>query len=778
MGERLRSQHPPTDPPGVLRARAAAKINLALLVGARRDDGFHEVVSVMQAVGLWDDLEVAVAAHGFGLEVDGEGLPPDESNLVLVAARELARRSLDLPGVRFRLRKGIPISAGLGGGSADGAAALLALDRLWQLHLPSVNLRVMATEIGSDVPFCLSGGSQVGTGRGERLGAAPVKGTLWWVVAIDSDGLGTAPVYQHYDELGLARPLEDRWPSALLEALAAGDLERIGASLTNDLEPAAFDLHPALEAGKDKLLEAGAVGAVMSGSGPPLTARPGTIRAREQTPDGGWCNGSTAAFGAVRSRFESLPASSGLERRPEAGDRNRRPEAGDRNMGGRRPMALSVVVLAAGEGKRFRSALPKPLHRAAGRPLLWHVLAATAGLGAERTVVVVGRGADEVRTAVDSFGFGQVDFAVQPELRGTGDAVAAALPLLPTAGEVLVLYGDTPLLTAGTLERLLAAHRRGGAQATVLTARLPDPTGLGRVLRGPGGAVTGVVEQRDATAEQRAITEVNAGFYVFERRALAGLARLQPDNDQGEYYLPALIPLLLEAGGPGVTVVDPATTYVDTDVEVGQDTVLEPLTFLEAGTRVGAGCSIGPNTRLIACTVGDEATVTQAVAVQSHVGARAVVGPFAYLRPGVELGPGSKVGTYVEVKKSSIGRGSKVPHLTYVGDAEIGEDVNVGAGTVFVNYDGRDKHRTVVGDGSFIGSDTMLVAPLTIGEGAQTAAGSTITKDVPPGALAIERAVQRTVEGWAARRRRRQATPHHTSDHEQTGGSGSEGGGQ
>src|SRR6266542_879924 len=230
MGERLRSQHPPTDPPGVLRARAAAKINLALLVGARRDDGFHEVVSVMQAVGLWDDLEVAVAAHGFGLEVDGEGLPPDESNLVLVAARELARRSLDLPGVRFRLRKGIPISVSL------------------------------------------SGGSQVGTGRGERLGAAPVKGTLWWVVAIDSDGLGTAPVYQHYDELGLARPLEDRWPSALLEALAAGDLERIGASLTNDLEPAAFDLHPALEAGKDKLLEAGAVGAVMSGSGPTLLA--------------------------------------------------------------------------------------------------------------------------------------------------------------------------------------------------------------------------------------------------------------------------------------------------------------------------------------------------------------------------------------------------------------------------------------------------------------------------------------------------------------------------
>ena len=468
----------------------------------------------------------------------------------------------------------------------------------------------------------------------------------------------------------------------------------------------------------------------------------------------------------------------------------------------RRPMSLSVVVLAAGEGKRFRSALPKPLHRAAGRPLLWHVLAAAAGLGAERTVVVVGRSADEVRAAVGSFGFGQVSFAVQQELRGTGDALAAALPLLPADGEVLVLYGDTPLLTAGTLERLLAAHRSGGAQATLLTARLKDPTGLGRVLRGPDGAVTGVVEERDATAEQRAITEINAGFYVFQRRALDGLARLEPDNDQGEYYLPALVPLLLEAGGrvasseapadevlgvndraqlaaatavlrrrtlerllaAGVTVVDPATTYVDTDVDVGQDTVLEPLTFLEAGTRIGAGCTIGPNTRLVACRVDDEATVIQAVAVQSHIGARAMVGPFAYLRPGVELGPGGKVGTYVEVKKSSIGRGSKVPHLTYVGDAEIGEDVNVGAGTVFVNYDGERKHRTVVGDGAFIGSDTMLVAPLTIGDGAQTAAGSTITKDVPPGALAIERAVQRVIEGWVARRRRRNRD--HSSDHQ------------
>lgn len=271
MGEqRLPTQKPPTDPPTVLRARAAAKVNLALLVGARRDDGFHEVVSVMQAVGLWDDLEVAIAAGGFGLEVEGDGLPPDESNLVLVAARELARRSLGLPGVRFRLRKGIPVSAGLGGGSADGAAALLALDRLWQLHLPAVNLHAMAAEIGSDVPFCLVGGSRVGSGRGEKLRDAPTRGTQWWVVAIDAEGLDTAAVYRRYDELGLARPLGDRQPSELLAALAAGDVARIGAALANDLEPAAFDLLPRLKSGKERLIEAGAVGAVMSGSGPTL----------------------------------------------------------------------------------------------------------------------------------------------------------------------------------------------------------------------------------------------------------------------------------------------------------------------------------------------------------------------------------------------------------------------------------------------------------------------------------------------------------------------------
>ena len=454
---------------------------------------------------------------------------------------------------------------------------------------------------------------------------------------------------------------------------------------------------------------------------------------------------------------------------------------------------LSVVVLAAGEGKRFRSAVPKPLHPVAGRPLLWHVLAAAGPLKADRTVVVVGAGADQVAAAVEGFDLGPVELAVQASQRGTGDALAAALPLLEGGGDVLVLSGDTPLVSTALLERLLDAHRSARAAATLATSTLQDPTGYGRVLRDPGGTVTGIVEERDASAAQRELREVSVGMYVFRRPALDGLAELRPDNDQGEYYLPDLVPKVLAGGGRvataeapeeeargvndrielaaaeallrrrllerlmlgGVTVTDPATTYVDADVEVGQDTVLAPLTFLEAGTRVGSRCRLGPNVRLVGCTVGDDATVAQAVAVDATIGPRVAVGPFASLRPGTQLAEGSKAGTFVEVKNSTVGPGSKVPHLSYVGDADIGAGANVGAGTVFVNYDGVRKHRTVVGDGAFIGSDTMLVAPVTVGSGAQTAAGSTITKDVPPDALAIERSDQRTIEGWAARRRRR-----------------------
>jgi 4-diphosphocytidyl-2-C-methyl-D-erythritol kinase len=254
----------------LLRVRAAAKVNLGLYVGPLRPDRYHEVVSVMQAIGIWDELEVEVVPEGLGLDVEGGGLPPGETNLVLVAARELARRSRDLPGARFRLRKGIPVSAGLGGGSADGAAALVSLDRLWGLHLPAVNLAAMAAEVGADVPFCIGGGTRVATGRGDKVREVPSGATSWWVVGIDAERLGTEDVYRRFDELDLAAPLQDRWPTGLLDALRAGDLEGIAASLHNDLEPAAFDLLPGLAASKQRLLDAGALGAIMSGSGPTM----------------------------------------------------------------------------------------------------------------------------------------------------------------------------------------------------------------------------------------------------------------------------------------------------------------------------------------------------------------------------------------------------------------------------------------------------------------------------------------------------------------------------
>jgi 4-diphosphocytidyl-2-C-methyl-D-erythritol kinase len=265
------SQRQPDAPPSSLRARAAAKVNLGLYVGPLQDGGrYHEVVSVLQSIAIWDELEVEVVPEGLGLEVEGGGLPPDETNLVLVAARELARRSRDLPGARFRLRKGIPVSAGLGGGSADGAAALIALDRLWGLHLPVVNLHIMAAEVGSDVPFCIAGGTAVATGRGDKVREVPSRGSTWWVVGIDHERLATQDVYDHFDELGLAASLERRWPDDLLAAVAAGDLRGLADALHNDLEPAAFDLLPALAKSKERLLDASALGAIMSGSGPTM----------------------------------------------------------------------------------------------------------------------------------------------------------------------------------------------------------------------------------------------------------------------------------------------------------------------------------------------------------------------------------------------------------------------------------------------------------------------------------------------------------------------------
>lgn len=457
------------------------------------------------------------------------------------------------------------------------------------------------------------------------------------------------------------------------------------------------------------------------------------------------------------------------------------------------PAPAAVVVLAAGEGTRMRSAVPKVLHEVGGRSLLGHVLAVAAELHPVHLAVVVGHGRDQVGPAVEALA-PQAVTVVQPEQRGTGHALRIALEELPDLeGDVVVVAGDTPLLTSETLGALVDEHRRAAAAATVLTAVLDDPSGYGRVLRDPSGAVRAIVEHRDADEEQRAIAEMNTGVYVFAAGLLSvALGRLGTDNTQGEEYLPDVVRVLVadgrtvgavqaadpgevlgvndraqlaEAGArlrdrvlrrwmlAGVTVVDPATTWVDVTVTLEPDAVLLPGTQLLGRTTVAEGAVVGPDSTLVDVQVGAHARVVRSQVEGCVVGTGATVGPFSFVRPGTRLGAGGRIGGFVETKNAVIGAGAKVPHLSYVGDAEIGEGTNIGAATVFVNYDGVDKHRTVVGDHVRIGSDTMLVAPVVVGDGAYTAAGSVITEDVPPGAMAVGRAKQRTIRGWVARRR-------------------------
>ncbi len=455
-------------------------------------------------------------------------------------------------------------------------------------------------------------------------------------------------------------------------------------------------------------------------------------------------------------------------------------------------MTTGAVVLAAGQGVRFNSALPKVLHEAAGRPLLGWVLRALPPL--DRVVVVVGRDAAAVRAAAVQWGPDDLIVVEQSEQRGTGHAVRLAAAALDGIDTVLVVPGDTPLLDERLLAGLLDRHAASGA-VTLLTATPADPTGYGRVKRDEGGDIVGIVEHRDADAAELAIREVNTSVYAFQARPLRiALERLTTHNEQGEEYLTDVVGALAGSGvgsvqAPaqaaegvndraqlavvaqqlrrrilhdlmvaGVTVVDPATTYVDVDVSVAADAVLLPGTHLQGRTRVAPGAVIGPNSRLVDTVVERDAQISYSVLLEASVGVGASVGPFAYLRPGARLDGGAKAGTFVEVKNSTVGEGSKVPHLSYIGDTTIGRGVNVGAATVTVNYDGYDKHRTVIGDGARIGSDTMLVAPVTVGDGAYTGAGSVITSDVPPGALAVERAQQRIVEGYAERQRRRHET--------------------
>lgn len=459
---------------------------------------------------------------------------------------------------------------------------------------------------------------------------------------------------------------------------------------------------------------------------------------------------------------------------------------------------LHIVILAAGKGTRMKSDRSKVLHRMAGRPLLDHVLDAAATLNPASTTIVVGHQAENVKAAASRRGCA---FAVQEPQLGTGHALLQAEPALAGAtGDVLLLSGDVPLLRAETLAALVDTHRNSGAAATVLTAEVDPPDGYGRIVRDAARRMTRIVEHRDATGEERRIREINSGVYVFDLAPPGGteglfgaLRRIGSGNAQGEYYLPDLIALYAEQGLTvatmtlpdgneikgvnsrielaalsremrlrkcealmlaGVTIEDPATTYIDATVEVGPDTTIRPNVSLEGTTRVGARCEIHSGCRLSNATVADDVLIRDySIVLDSAIDANAAIGPFAHIRPGSSVGPGAHVGNFVELKKTSMGPGAKANHLAYLGDAVIGARVNVGAGTITCNYDGVDKHQTIIEDGAFIGSDSQLVAPVRIGSDAYVAAGSSIVEDVPAGALALTRGRQINKEGWAAKKK-------------------------
>ena len=456
--------------------------------------------------------------------------------------------------------------------------------------------------------------------------------------------------------------------------------------------------------------------------------------------------------------------------------------------------SLTVIVLAAGQGTRMRSQTPKMLHPLCGRPLVGWPIAAAREAGAQKIVVV-----DSPGGILDGHLPDGVVSVVQPAPNGTGGAVQAAAGEIDEGATVVVLPGDAPLITAGAIRDLVDVHAARGAAATMATMRLDDPTGYGRVVRDEAtGDVLGVVETKaggDATPEQLEICEVNSSIFAFDGAALAtALDALTPDNAQRELYLPDVLPALRKAGRTiaahdlgdpdtargvndrvqlaevraiaqrrihdahgraGVTIVDPASTLIDVSVTIGEDTTIEPSSYLRGATTIGEGCTVGPLTTLIDATLHDDVTVLHSYVVAATIEDGATVGPFAYLRPGTRLRPRSKAGTFVEIKNSDVGAGSKVPHLSYIGDADIGEGTNLGAATITANYDGVDKHRTTIGNRVHTGVDTTLVAPVTLGDDAWTGANSAITKDVPDKALGIARERQTNYEGYGDRRRRR-----------------------
>ena len=444
-----------------------------------------------------------------------------------------------------------------------------------------------------------------------------------------------------------------------------------------------------------------------------------------------------------------------------------------------------AVVLAAGQGTRMKSKTYKVLHPVCGKPMVSHVIDHINGLGADRIVTVVGFGAELVEEEVGD----RSEFVLQEEQLGTGHAVQQAEGLIGDLdGTTIVVCGDTPLITPETMEALVAHHNETDAKATILTAYAQDPTGYGRVIRDESGHVLRIVEQKDASEAEKQIKEINTGTYCFDNRTLfETLRKVENDNAQGEYYLPDVFGILQTEGETiaayatadfeetlgvndrvvlaeaervmkqriaerhmrnGVSIIDPATTYISADAEIGRDTVLLPGTMIEGKTVIGEDCTIGPNSQIMESVIGNGAVIRQSVVIASKLGEDAAVGPFAHIRPDTELGSSVKIGNFVEVKKSVLGNGSKVSHLSYIGDADIGERGNMGCGTITVNYDGVNKYRTTVEDDAFVGCNSNLVAPVTVGKGAYVAAGSTVTKNVPEEALAIGRSRQENKEGY------------------------------
>ncbi|WP_089609373.1 bifunctional UDP-N-acetylglucosamine diphosphorylase/glucosamine-1-phosphate N-acetyltransferase GlmU [Dehalobacterium formicoaceticum] len=449
------------------------------------------------------------------------------------------------------------------------------------------------------------------------------------------------------------------------------------------------------------------------------------------------------------------------------------------------------IILAAGKGTRMRSRLPKVLHKLGGKYMVQHVIRAVCDIGIKESIAVIGHEAEMVKQALGP----ALTYALQEEQLGTGHAVMAALPYIREEdGHVLVVCGDTPLIRAETLQKLWDYHLETNSACSVLSALLPDPAGYGRIVRKEDGTLLKIVEQKDALPEELLLQEINTGIYCFDLKSLREVIKnLSHDNAQGEYYLTDMVALLGEQGlmvnaviaddfeetqginsrsqlcaaekilrrrkifslmeDDGVTIVDPDTTYIDQDVTIGQDTVVEPGTFLRGKTVIGAECTIGPNTDITDSIIGDGCKINRTVMVEAKAGDLCNIGPFAYLRPGAELGYQVKVGDFVEIKKSRIGDNSKIPHLSYVGDAQLGMKVNIGCGTITCNYDGKHKYQTTIEDGVFVGSNTNLVAPVKVGEGAFIGAGSTITMEVPAGDLALGRGRQVNFAGWAIKKR-------------------------